>query len=321
MKSRLSNLVRRLKLRKPDNIKVIVLSLGTAAIFWLFNALNKEYDTTVGYPISWQFNTESYMVVDELPDRLQINVSGIGWNLLRASMGFKVKPIAILLDNPVASKKITGVSLTNRVNDGLEDLQLNYILNDTLRLNIDARGARSFAVYVDSANISLENNFRIVSPIQYDVDLLEIEGPLAMLNAIPSDSFVLNIKERELNNNFSEKIDFEIDRLELFLFRPKSAQVSFSVEEFSQAERQVVLEMIDFPEDGNITLTDSLCIVQFTIQKNIEQTIIADSFKIVANFRITNPLDSTILLDIINVPPEVLDARLVQPQVRLKYEQ
>jgi len=297
------------------------LSFGTAAIFWLFNALNKEYDTTVGYPITWQFDTESYMVVDELPDRIQINVSGIGWNLLRASMGFKVKPISILLNNPVASKKVTGVSLTNRVNDQLEDVQLNYILNDTLRLHIDTRGARSFAVYVDSANISLEDNFRIVSPIQYDVDLLEIEGPLAILNAIPSDSFVLNISEQKINSDFSEIIDFEIERPELFLFRPRSSQVSFSVKEFTQGERQVVLERIDFPEDGKITLIDSICTVQFTVQKDIEQAVVADSFKIVANFRLVNQSDSTLILNIIGVPSEVLDARLVQPQVRLKYEQ
>lgn len=321
MKSRLSNLIARIKLRKPDNLRIIVLSLGTAGIFWLFNALNKEYDTTVGYPITWQFDTEAYMVVDELPDRIQINVSGIGWNLLRASMGFKVKPISILLNNPVASKKVTGVSLTNRVDNELEDLQLNYILNDTLSLNIDARGVRSFAVYVDSANVSLDENYRIVSQVQYDVDLLEIEGPVAMLNAIPSDSFLISVKEQGINGDFAEDIDFEIDRPELFLFRPRSLHVSFSVEEFVQAERQVTLERVDFPEDGQIFLNDSLCTVQFTVQKNLEQTVLADSFRVVANYSFTNPLDSTIRLDITDMPPEALDVRLAQPQVRLKYEQ
>jgi hypothetical protein len=321
LKSRLSNLIANLKLRKPDNLKVIALSFGTAAIFWLFNALNKEYDTTVGYPITWQFDTEVYMVVDELPDRIQINVSGIGWNLLRASMGFKVKPISILLNNPATSKKVTGVSLTNRIDNELEDVQLNYILNDTLELNIDERGTRSFAIYVDSTNISLEENYRIVSPVLYDVDLLEIEGPLAMLNAIPSDSFLIYIKEQSINGNYSEEIDFEINRPELFLFRPRSSQVSFNVEEFVQAERQVTLEKIDFPEDSKITIIDSLCTVQFTVQKNLEQTVVADSFRIVANYSFTNSLDSTIMLDITGIPPEALDVRLVQPQVRLQYEQ
>ncbi len=131
------------------------MSIGTAAIFWFFNALNKDYDTTLGYPVDWQFDSEEYIIIDELPERIRINVNGLGWNLLRASLGFKVKPVSIILSNPAANKKIAGISLTNRVDDELEDLQLNYILDDTLAINIDKRGSRSFGVYIDSANISL----------------------------------------------------------------------------------------------------------------------------------------------------------------------
>jgi hypothetical protein len=131
----------------------------------------------------------------------------------------------------------------------------------------------------------------------------------------------LNIKEQNINSDFSEEIDFEIERSELFLFRPKSAEVSFNVKEFMLAERQIILEQVDFPEDGKIDLVDSICTIQFTVQKDIEQSVVADSFKIIANYSLANPLDSTIILNITNVPPEALDARLVQPQVRLKYEQ
>ena len=182
------------------------MSIGTAAIFWFFNALNKDYDTTLGYPVNWQFDSEEYIVIDELPARIRINVNGLGWNLLRASMGFKVKPVTIILSNPAANKKIAGVSLTNRVDDELEDIQLNYILDDTLIINIDKRGTRSFGVYIDSANISLAENYRIVSPISYDIDLLELEGPITLINSNPGDSFLINIKKKELKNNFRYRV-------------------------------------------------------------------------------------------------------------------
>ena len=226
------------------------MSIGTAAIFWFFNALNKDYDTTLGYPVDWQFDSEEYIIIDELPERIRINVNGLGWNLLRASLGFKVKPVSIILSNPAANKKIAGISLTNRVDDELEDLQLNYILDDTLAINIDKRGTRSFGVYIDSANISLAENFRIVSPISYDIDLLELEGPISLINSNPSDSFIVSLENQELSRNFDEQIDFEIDRPELFLFRPKSTHITFSVAEFVHAERQVIINQIDFPEEG-----------------------------------------------------------------------
>jgi hypothetical protein len=300
---------------------VVVLSIGGASVFWLFTALNKPNNTTVGYPVTWQFDTEKYIVVDELPTRIRMNVDGIGWNLLRASLGYRVTPVTIVLNNPAANKKISGVSLTNRVKDQLEDIDLNYILDDTLLVNIDRKGSRSFAVYVDSSNISLEKNFRIVSPIKCDTDILEIEGPLSMLNSIPSDSFLLAITEQQIDTDFDEEIDFSIERPELFLFRPKSAHVAFAVAEFVEAERQVVLQRLNFPEDDKAYLNDSLCTVQFLIRKDLEATIVADSFTVIADYLMVNKLDSTLLLNLENSPPQALDVRLALPQVRVNYNE
>ena len=297
------------------------MSIGTAAIFWFFNALNKDYDTTIGYPVNWQFDSESYIIIDELPERIRINVNGLGWSLLRASLGFKVKPVTIILANPAANKKIAGVSLTNRVDDELEDLQLNYILDDTLAINVDNRVTRSFGVYIDSANISLAENYRIVSPITYDIDLLELEGPVSLINSNPSDSFLISIDEQQLTSNFDEQIDFVIDRQELFLFRPKSTHVTFSVAEFVHAERQIVINQMDFPEGGNIFLKDTVCTVQFLVRKDLEPTVVADSFKIAAKFTDINRLDSTLILRIQQIPPEVLDVLIALPHVQLSYEE
>jgi hypothetical protein len=320
LNSLLSKLRSRLSFRRPNNLKVVVLSLATAAIFWFFNALNKEYDTTVGYPVNWQFDVESYIVVDELPGKIRINVKGLGWKLLRASLGLQVKPITIILNNPAANKKIAGVSLTNRVDDELEDLQLNYILDDTLSINIDKRGKKTFGVYIDSTGISLAENYRIVSPISYDVDTMELEGPISLINNHPSDSFFININEKRINSDFDEQIDFEIQRQELFLFNPKSIHLTFSVAEFVQAARQIRIDQFEFPDNSDIYLKDTMCTVRFLVRKDIEPTIVADSFKVVANFAEINKLDSSLILKIQRSPPEILEVFLEVPQVELSYE-
>ncbi len=321
MKSRLSKLVAKLKFKRPDNLKVVVLSIGAATVFWLFNALNEEASTTVNYPVSWQFDSEKYIVVDELPEKIRINVKGLGWNLLRASFGFKVKPITIALGNPAASKKIAGVSLTNRIANELDELKLNYILDDTLRLNIDLRGQRSFRVDVDSAGISLAENYRITSPIACNVELMELSGPATMLKSIPSDSFLLHIREENINSDFDEQVAFEIERPELFLFNPRSARVTFSVAEFTAAERQVVIEQVGFPENSKVFLQDTVSTVEFWVRADLEPDIVADSFKVIADYSLVNMLDSTLTLHIQKTPPQVTDVRLALPQVKLGYEQ
>ena len=300
---------------------MVVLAIATATVFWLFNALNKEYDATVGYPISWEFDSEQYIIVDELPSSIRINVRGLGWNLLRASLGLKVSPISIVLGNPAVNRKIPGVSLTNRVADDLEELQLNYILEDTLHMNIDYRDKRSFAVYVDSSSISLSENFRVVSPVNFDVQLLEIEGPRELLYENRSDSFLISINEDQINGNYNEDIRFTLERPELFRFNPPSLNVNFEVAEFILTERTVVIDRIDFPEDSSRYLQDTTCIVQFVARMDREQNIAADSFKIVADYNLLNNTDSTLMLNIAKVPPDALETRVTSPQVRVQYNE
>ena len=296
-----------------------MLAIATATVFWLFNALNKEYDATVGYPIHWEFNAEQYIIVDEPPSTIMINVKGLGWNLIRASLGLKVAPISIVLNNPAANKKIPGVSLTNRVADNLEELQLNYILEDTLHMNIDYRDRRSFAVYIDSAAISLADNHRIISSVNYDVELLEIEGPRGLLYENPSDSFLISINEERINNNYNEDIRFRLDRPELYRFNPPTLNVSFAVAEFVEIERLVDVELLDFPDDGSISLADTTCTVQFVVRQDQAETVVADSFNIVADFNLLNMVDSTLLLKVNKVPQEALETRIASPQVRVLY--
>ena len=78
---------------------------------------------------------------------------------------------------------------------------------------------------------------------------------------------------------------------------------------------------MDFPEGGNIFLKDTVCTVQFLVRKDLEPTVVADSFKIAANFADINRLDSTLILRIQKIPPEVLDVLIALPHVQLSYEE
>ena len=303
------------RLRRPANLKVVVLCFATAATFWLFNALNENYDTSISYPIEWQFDRQAYVVVDELPDKLQLNVQGIGWNLVRATMGLKVQALNLRLTSPATQSKIPGISLANTVSEELEDLILNYVIDDTLHLNIDERGVRSFAIYVDSANISLGQNHRITSPISYNVHLAELEGPLSMLSRIPSDSFIVKINQAEIDQDFNEEVEFEIDRPDLFKFTPAAMQISFAVSEFADRQLITTITQQNFPEEADFFLNDSVANVLYKVRLDQESLIAADSFSIIANYLAFNPADSTILLTIESHPDEASDVRLEYPQI------
>lgn len=87
------------------NWKVILLCIFAAAIFWIFNSLNKNYSASIDFPLAFDYDQESYVAVKSLPDEIKLNVTGLGWDLFRKSAGLKVPPLRIPLENPSEVKK------------------------------------------------------------------------------------------------------------------------------------------------------------------------------------------------------------------------
>lgn len=97
---------------KKESWRVILLCLLAGTTFWLLNALNKNYNTKINYPIRFLLdNADSVVIVKELPEKVEIDVSGGGWNLLRKTYWFNINPITIPLNNPTQINYILGSSL------------------------------------------------------------------------------------------------------------------------------------------------------------------------------------------------------------------
>jgi hypothetical protein len=87
----------RISSKKLSNLKVVVLCILAATTFWILNALNKDnYNTIVDYPIQWEFDRENFMPVKPLPESVQIQISGNGWDLLRKYFNLNEPPFSIL---------------------------------------------------------------------------------------------------------------------------------------------------------------------------------------------------------------------------------
>src|SRR6187431_968935 len=93
------------------NWKAVVLCVFAATIFWFFNALNKNYTTNITFPLAFDYNSENYVAIRPLPEAVRINVTGMGWDLFRRSLGLKIPPLVIPLERPSQINRIVGSTL------------------------------------------------------------------------------------------------------------------------------------------------------------------------------------------------------------------
>ncbi len=300
------------------NLKVVILSLVAATTFWFFNALNKNYDARINYPLEFEFARDSVVIVEELPDEVLIDVSSGGWNLLRKTFWFSVLPVVITLDNPADVKFLTRSSLIPIISDQILDLELNFLLTDTLFINVEHKVQKRVALNVDSLRIPLADNHRLVSPIRITPDTITVVGPASRISALP-ENLKIDIPRRNINSDFDRDVDVELPDGSLMTSQPEDVRIQFAVAEFTNVTLPVNLDQFNFPEDSSAYLEDSIIYVNYWVKADELNTVKPEDFVISADYTMIIKKDSTLLPILLESPTNAYDMEYFPDTLRISY--
>ncbi len=231
----LSNLLR----FDRTNWKALTLCFFAAAIFWMFNALNKNYATNVNVPLHFEFDNKKFVVVEPLPAYIALNVSGNGWELLRKSLGVKVPAITMPIERPAETRKIVASSLAPIVASQLGTLKVNYIVTDTLRLSIEPSATRKIKLVVDLKGVSFKKGFGRTGPVLTLPDSVTLDGPKSFIESL-SDTLFLNLNANKVNSNINESVEVVVHS-DFVNRNPPVAEVIFEVGNVEEIVRLVKL--------------------------------------------------------------------------------
>ena len=312
-----------IELLKPDRayrFRVIALCFLAAATFWFLNALNEDYSATVRYPLEFIYDQEKYMAVDRLPEDIQLNVNGLGWNLLRNNLGIKVKPIQVPLDNPAETKKISGAAMPAYISDQLSDFNLNFVITDTISINIDHIEDKLFYLTLDSLTVDLDDEHRITSAIHVTPDTVRIFGPASVIAEL-GDSIALVLPQDNVDENYKEIVPVSIThpKAGLLTRNPPTVEVLFDVAEFVTASGRLEIETENMP-DGAL-VSPSEMIFSYVVEANRAEQISADDFTLTANFENLNKEDSSIAPVITKIPSGITDVKLDTVQIKVLFNE
>lgn len=225
------------------NWKAVSLCMAAAAIFWLFNALNKNYQTNLRFPVEFHYDQDRFIPVKPLPESVFMNVSGNGWDLLRKTLGFQLPALALSLDRPTEVKKVVGSTLPALLAGQLGSLEVNYVVTDTLYLDFDPVDEHRFKLVVDASGITFDKSFGRLSPIVVLPDSIRLRGPKSIIHALP-DSIVITLKPEQINDNYRREVEIDVPHGELINRTPPIAEVMFEVGEFVEVDHYLKLSVV-----------------------------------------------------------------------------
>ncbi len=237
----------RISAKKLSNLKVVVLCIAAATTFWILNALNKDdYNTIVNFPIDIMYDQTQFVPVTKLPETLEIEISGNGWDLLRKYFNFNNDAYPIELNNPAVTNYILTADLKRSIGDFLSPTQLVSVVNDTLRFDINKIITVNVAPALDSTSYSMAKNFRIIDKITFSPETITMRGPSSILDSL-TGSFPILLDEKRINKSIDKEISLKTPEAleDLVQIEQEKINVSFDVIEFLEGNKRLKIRKLN----------------------------------------------------------------------------
>lgn len=257
------------------NWRAVALCLVAATVFWFFNALNKEHTATIAFPLQFQFNQSAFVPVRALPQKVFINITGSGWDLLRKSVGFQVQPLIVTLDRPAEIKKLPPSSVLALAAAQMDQLKINHIATDTLLLSIDRRKSKKVKLFAAIDQRKFKPGFGLSSQIKITPDSVLLDGPQSILKQIPDSVQVLLLKE-SIEDNINTDGEIILPASDGVTMSVETANIRFSVSDFIEQTKRIKIVVFPAPPFRHQLFTDSV-LVKFRVPSSRKDSLMDDT--------------------------------------------
>jgi len=312
---------KRISPQKLSNLKVVVLCIAAATTFWILNALNKDdYITVVDFPITLDYDRSKFMAVTPEPQKIEIEIKGNGWDLLRKNFKLNTPPFTIKVGNPAAKKFIKSSDFRRELGDFISPTTVVSILADTLKFQIDRIQTAKITVIADSASFTLAKNYRLLSPPKFSPALISVTGPSSILDDLKT-GLKVGINEQKINSDLSKEVSlvFPKEMAALVSSKEEKLNVSLDVVAFLEGNKRLKITKLNFPKSVSLENEEVSIIMDYLIDERSIEELKELEFEAILDFYKRNKADSTITVEV-RPMPKFLDQVKISPSIlKLRY--
>jgi hypothetical protein len=222
-------------------------------LFWFLTALNKEYNSSISYPVRYFRFPEDKVLVNDIPDRLQLTVNASGFTLLSHKLKSRLTPIIFDVNsfspntfrNDPSSVYILSADAKDEISRQLSnEIEILDINPDSLIFRFAARTSRLVPVR-PVLNFSFEQQFMQTGPHVLEPDSITISGPQVIIDsiyAVETEELILS----GISESFNEEL--KVRPLSKVDFSPVEVWLQVPVEKFTEASLTLPIEVLNLPD-------------------------------------------------------------------------
>lgn len=287
------SLVRYLKkvyFKNDKRVAAYVVCVIIATGFWFLNALSKTYTVDLVIPVKYVNLPDNKTLSTQLPDKFDLKVRAHGFTILRHQISAVFMPVEFnvndMTDNRMLEKRRNSFAFPTRqflpdlayqLSSELEILSMNP---DTLFFKFDKMGQKKVKIQ-PVLKVNLKKQYQISGEITTQPELIAVDGPQSVLDTlkwIMTEPLKFNLVDKTIQ---TEAVLQKIDET---YFETAKVNVTIPVEEFTEAQLPVQVELTDAPDNLNIKLFPSKVKVTFQVGLSRFKDIQTQDFKLLVSY-------------------------------------
>ena len=302
--------------KKLNNAKVkrFLFFLVIAGIFWIFTKFSREFSVPMQTKIEYKNIPETAALAKNNIHQLDFDLTANGFEILFYK--FQKPNIEVNVSKYFLNKKmefeIPYKDLFQLVNENFSSSKsIKNLSVETLKVNLDPIVQKKVPVIVKSS-ISYKDGFKAVDSLKVEPDSVLISGPAKILKDIKHiETDILKVKD--VDKNFSETITIKKTSDDIISIKPTKVTVMSKVDEFSQGEYTIPIEVINVPPNTEIKLIPATITLKFDVSVNDFARISKDNFRVVCDFTTMNK-EGKFMIPYLELKPENIHNVVFEPK-------
>lgn len=273
------------------NSLTFLIFLGLSMFFWFLQALNKEYETELKFPIKYYNSPKGYILENELPDKIILHVKDEGFSILRYKLTNAFIPISLNIENiinrsPIKAEKSHSyikssefvTSITSQLASGTN---LVAISPDTLHIYYSKLLSKKVPV-ISRFNVSPAKQHIVSGNVIIKPDSVTIYGPRSAIDTIQQ---IFTDTE-----NFDDIQDTLVRNISLQAYKGVEMDkgrvvVTIPVESFTEKKLSIPVTGNDFPDSLQIRTFPGLVEVSFIVGLSHYNDIQPEDIKVFIDYK------------------------------------
>jgi YbbR domain-containing protein len=311
------------KLRNNKRVVVFLICLFISTVLWFLNALSKNYNTIISYPVKFVNPPENRFLGGTPLSTLQLSVEGKGFILLQHKL-LTFSPIELdiseMIKNSVPVSGIYNIpaqNLRNSVSDEISsDLDIFVIRPEMIEIILDSLTTKNVPVEID-LDVEFASQMHLKNKVVTNPDMVEISGPAIILEKMSSVKTKVNIVN-QLQNSIDQEI--ELIHPEKTTIVPEKVMIHIEVEKYTEKELSVPIEILNKPPGVDLKLFPSEIKLLCNVGLSRFDKIKSSDFGIAVDYKSITADVNSLLITIYKQPEFIQNIRLNPERVEFLIE-